>query len=170
MNLFTSQRAILAAALAVALNLTACATPGTPGSTPVNLAASIGAEADLGTFNKLVKQAGLSDTLNAAGPVTVFAPNDAAFKAVPAATLDQLSKDPELLKSVLNFHIVPGSIKSADIDSNKTLSTLQGGKLNVSKAGDFITVEEGMVVKPDLQATNGIVHVIDTVLIPPKKK
>lgn len=134
------------------------------------VAATAAKSADLSTFTKLVQQAGLKDTLEAAGPVTVFAPTDDAFKAVPAATLDKLSKDPELLKSVLSYHVVPGSIKSASIQENSTLPTLNGAPMSVSKAGDFVTVDEGLVTQADVPASNGVVHVIDRVLMPAVKK
>jgi uncharacterized surface protein with fasciclin (FAS1) repeats len=139
-------------------------------STPVSVAATAAQTAELSTFNKLVQQAGLSATLEAAGPVTVFAPTDEAFKAVPAATLDKLSKDPELLKSVLTYHVVPGAIKSASIRENTTLTTLNGAQMTVSKAGDYVTVDNGLVTKADVVASNGVVHLIDRVLMPAVKK
>ena len=88
---------------------------------------------------------------------------------MPAATLDKLSKDPELLKATLSYHVVPGLVKSADIITNSTLNTISGAKLAVSKAGDFVTVDDGMVVTADLAAGNGVIHAIDRVLTAPKK-
>lgn len=137
---------------------------------PATVAATAAKTAELSTFSKLLQQAGLKDTLEASGPVTVFAPTDEAFKAVPAATLDKLSKDPELLKSVLSYHVVPGSIKSTSIKENSTLPTLNGAPMSVSKAGDFVTVDEGLVTQADMPASNGVVHVIDRVLMPAVKK
>jgi uncharacterized surface protein with fasciclin (FAS1) repeats len=125
---------------------------------------------ELSTFYKLVQQAGLSASLEAAGPVTVFAPSDDAFKAVPAATLEKLSKDPELLKSVLNYHVVPGALKAENIRANTSLTTVNGAPLAASKAGDFVTVDDAVVTKADIVAANGVVHVIDRVLMPAVKK
>jgi uncharacterized surface protein with fasciclin (FAS1) repeats len=124
---------------------------------------------ELSTFYRLVQQAGLGDAL-AAGELTVFAPTDDAFKAVPAATLDKLSKDPEALKSVLTYHVLPSKVTSAKIDTNASLTTLNGAKLTVSKAGDFITVDDGLVVKADMSAGNSVVHEIDRVLLATLKK
>lgn len=137
---------------------------------PTTVAATTAQTAELSTFTKLIQQAGLSDTLAASGPVTVFAPTDEAFKAVPAATLDKLSKNPELLKSVLTYHVVPGSLKAASINGNTALTTLNGAQVAVSKAGDFVTVDESLVTKADVVASNGVVHIIDRVLMPAVKK
>jgi len=126
-------------------------------------------QAELSTFTQLVQQAGLSDTL-AQGAFTVFAPSDEAFKAVPAATLDKLGKDPELLKSVLTFHVVPGKTEAAAVTGSAAVATVNGAKLNLSKAGDFVTVEDGMVIKADVQAGASVIHVVDRVLMPPVKK
>lgn len=156
---------ILAASLVV---LTGCASTQLA-SQPATVAALASAKPELGTFSRLVKQAGLQATLEASGPVTVFAPSDDAFKAVAPATLDKLSRDPEFLKSVLSYHIVPGLLKSAEIDGSKTVTSAGGAKLTVSKAGDFVTVDEGLVTSADIAAGNGLVHIVDSVLIPPKK-
>ncbi len=138
-------------------------------ATPSTVVAATSANPDLTTFNKLVQQAGLNSTLEGNGPVTVFAPSDEAFKAVPAATMDNLIKDPEALKAVLSYHIVPAKLKSSDIDGTQSQATLNGAKLTVSKAGDFVTVDDGLVTKGDIASGNGVVHVIDRVLTPPKK-
>lgn len=139
-------------------------------SAPATVEAATAQAPELSTFHKLVHQAGLTASLEAAGPVTVFAPTDDAFKAVPAATMDKLAKDPELLKSVLTYHVVPGAIKSASITPNSSLTTVNGAQITASKAGEFVTVDEGLVTKADLVAGNGVVHVIDRVLMPAVKK
>lgn len=161
--------AVLAAALLAMGGCAATHTAGA-GAAPANVVAAVSQQADLGTFAKLLQQADLVASLQAQGPVTVFAPSDDAFKALPAATLDALSKDPQLLKAVLQHHVVPGLHPKDSIKENLTVTTASGTKLGVSKAGDFVTVEEGMVVRADLNSANGIVHVIDTVLVPPAKK
>lgn len=137
---------------------------------PATVVAVAARAPELSTFYKLVQQAGLSASLEGAGPVTVFAPTDDAFKAVPAATLDKLSKEPELLKSVLNYHVVPGALKAENITANSSLTTVNGAQIAASKAGEFVTVDEGLVTKADLVAGNGVVHVIDRVLMPAVKK
>ena len=122
----------------------------------------------LSTLNKLIADAGLADTLRGTGPFTVFAPSDEAFKAVPAKTMQELASNKELLKSVLSFHVVPGKVMAADVKIGN-VKTVQGANLALGRAGTFVTVEEGMVQQADVQATNGVVHVIDRVLMPPKR-
>ena len=121
---------------------------------------------ELSTLAKLVTDAGLADTLRGPGPFTVFAPTNDAFKKVPAATMAQLASNPEMLRSVLTYHVVPGRVTAADVKTGPVKS-VQGANLAVSKAGTFVTVEDALVTKADVMATNGVVHVIDTVLIPP---
>lgn len=161
--LTTPRRTALLAALTLAL--TGCATTT---SAPVNLADSLARQPGLSTFQSLATKAGLTETLRSAGPYTVFAPTNDAFKAVPAATLDDWTKHPEKLKDVLAYHVVSGKSSAADI-KNSNAKTLQGANVALSKAGDFVTIESATVVTPDLAATNGVVHTIDTVLVPPKK-
>ncbi|MGE5453354.1 MAG: fasciclin domain-containing protein [Acidobacteriota bacterium] len=126
--------------------------------------------ADLSTFYKLTQQAGLNDVLGGTAPVTVFAPSNEAFMAMPAATLDKLAKDPEQLKALLSYHMVSGTVLSTDIQANTTLPTLNGLKLNVSKAGDFVTVDDAMASQVDIKTANGVIHKIDRVLTPPAAK
>lgn len=160
--LTTPRRTALLAALTLAM--TGCATT----SAPVNLADSLARQPALGTFQSLVGQAGLTETLKSGGPFTVFAPTNEAFKAVPAATLDDWTKHPDKLKEVLAYHVVSGQSSAANI-KNSNAKTLQGASVALSKAGDFVTIESAAVVTPDLAATNGVIHTIDTVLVPPKK-
>lgn len=146
---------------AIAL-LAACAS--TPA--PVSVADAIAREPQLSTLNDLVARAGLSATLNAAGPYTVFAPTNDAFKAVPARTMDELGTDPARLKSVLSYHVVPGKLLSADV-KNGNAKTAHGANVALSRAGTFVTIEEAMVQTADIAATNGVVHTVDRVLLPP---
>jgi uncharacterized surface protein with fasciclin (FAS1) repeats len=122
----------------------------------------------LSTLARLINDAGLADTLRGTGPYTVFAPSDDAFKALPAKTLADLAADKEALRSVLAFHVVAGKLGSADV-KNGNQKSLQGATLAVAKSGTFVTVEDAMVQLADVPATNGVVHVIDRVLLPPKK-
>jgi uncharacterized surface protein with fasciclin (FAS1) repeats len=158
-----SRRTTLVAGLVIAL--AGCATT----SGPVNLADSIAANPALSTLNGLVIKAGLSDTLKTGGPFTVFAPTNEAFKAVPAATMADLAQHPEKLKAVLTYHVVPGKTMAADV-KNSNAKTVNGANVALAKAGDFVTIESGAVVTANIVATNGVIHTIDTVLLPPAKK
>lgn len=157
-----TRRTALAAAL-IAL-VSGCATV----STPANLADTIANTPSLSTLNSLVTTAGLTDTLKATGPLTVFAPSNDAFKAVPAKTLEALSKDPAALKAVLTYHMLPVSTTAADIKNSKA-KTVHGAQVELSKAGDIVTIENAVVTQANIVASNGVVHIIDTVLTPPKK-
>lgn len=136
---------------------------------PVSVADSIAKNPSLSTLNGLLNQAGLSATLQGAGPYTVFAPSNDAFKALPAKTADELAKNPAKLKEVLSFHVVAGKLTAAEV-KNSSQKTLNGASVALAKAGDFVTIENAVVQTADIQATNGVIHVIDSVLIPPHKK
>jgi uncharacterized surface protein with fasciclin (FAS1) repeats len=110
----------------------------------------------------------LADTLRGAGPYTVFAPTNDAFKAVPAKTLADLATNKEMLRSVLSYHVLPGNVKSTDVKVG-SLKSVQGANVSVANAGSTLTVEDAVVTQADLPATNGLIHVIDRVLMPPKK-
>ncbi|WKB53748.1 fasciclin domain-containing protein [Eleftheria terrae] len=156
---------VLAFGAALMATLVGCA--ATPA--PKTVAEATAGAPQLGTLNKLVAEAGLGDTLRAGGPYTVFAPSDEAFAQLPKATLDSLAQDKERLKAVLAYHIVPGKLGAADV-KNGNVKTLQGSEVALSKAGTFVTVEDAMVLQADMPASNGVVHVIDRVLMPPQKK
>lgn len=147
--------------------LAACAAQAP--STPVSVAGTVARTSNLSTLNRLVAQAGLADTLDAAGPYTLFAPTNEAFSAVPAKTLDELAKDPARLKAVLSYHLVAGKVTAAQV-KNGNVKTVQGANVALSRTGDFVVVEDAMVQSADLQATNGVVHTIDRVLMPPVKR
>jgi len=120
-----------------------------------------------GNFKTLVtalKAAGLVDTLKGPGPFTVFAPTDAAFAKIPKADLDALLADKTKLKSVLTYHVVPGKILSADIKAGK-VDTVQGTQVTIGTQGG-VMVDKATVVTADVAADNGVIHAIDTVLMP----
>lgn len=142
----------------------ACATG--PAATPVSVADTIAREPELSTLNTLVQQAGLVDTFKAPGPITVFAPTNEAFKSVPARTMDELAHDPARLKAVLAYHMVPAKLTAAEV-KNGNVKTAQGSNVALSKAGEFVTIEDAMVQHADIVATNGVVHTVDRVLMPP---
>jgi len=160
----TRRAASTAITTLLALTVLGCATTPTP-STITDTAART---PQLSTLSRLIGQAGLTDTLNSPGPFTVFAPSDEAFKAVPAKTLSELGSDKELLKSVLTYHVVPGKVLAADV-KNANAKTVNGANLALAKAGTMVTVEDAVVLQADVIASNGVVHVIDRVLLPPKK-
>ena len=120
-----------------------------------------------GNFNTLVtalKAAGLVDTLKGPGPFTVFAPTDEAFAKIPKADLDKLLANKAKLKSVLTYHVVPGKVMSTDIKPGKVKS-VQGAQLTVSTDGG-VMVDKAKVTAADVAADNGVIHAIDTVLMP----
>jgi len=123
----------------------------------------------LTTLSGLLNSSGLAQTLSGTGPFTVFAPDDNAFKAAPAKVIEELKQNPDKLREVLTFHVVPAKITSADAKNGKVKSVL-GADIEISKSGDFVTVESAVVSQADQLAGNGVVHVIDTVLLPPVKK
>lgn len=123
---------------------------------------------NLSTATKLIREAGLADTLNGTNPVTVFIPNDAAFSAIPAKQLADLAANKEQLKTVLSYHVVPGKL-TTDTVTNGMQKTATGDNISLYKSGTFLTVESAVVTQADLKASNGVVHIIDTVLMPPKK-
>ena len=138
----------------------------TTGPSAVSVADTLGAQPQLSTLNGLVAKAGLADTLKSTGPFTVFAPTNDAFSKVPAATLQALADDPAKLKAVLTYHVIAGKVMAADV-KNGNAKTVNGANLALSKAGDFVTVEDALVQKADIAATNGVVHIVDSVLMPP---
>ena len=156
-----NRRSLTASALVLAL--TGCATS----PSPVSTADTIAGNPQLSTLNSLIVKAGLVDTLKGVGPFTVFAPSNEAFAKVPAKTLADIGADPARLRAVLTYHVIPAKVMAADIKNNSNVKTVNGANVGVSKAGEFVTVEDGMVQKADLNATNGVVHIIDSVLIPP---
>lgn len=119
------------------------------------------------TLVALVKKAGLVGALSGKGPLTVFAPTDAAFAKVPKATLTALGKDKAKLKSVLLYHVVKGKVTAAQVVKLKSAETLEGSTVAVKASGGKVFVGGAQVVKADVAASNGIIHVIDKVLIPP---
>jgi transforming growth factor-beta-induced protein len=127
--------------------------------------------ASAGTFNTLaaaVEAAGLIDALNGEGPLTVFAPTDEAFAKLPAGTVENLLKPENLdtLRSILLYHVVEGRVYSDEAIKAKSAKTLQGAKIIISKSKSGVMINNATVSEADLDASNGVIHVIDTVIIP----
>ena len=125
-----------------------------------------------GSFNTLVtavKAAGLVGTLKGKGPYTVFAPNDAAFAKLPPGTVESLLKNKKKLATILKYHVVAGRVKAADV-AGKMLKAPTAAGLPVNVDGSLgVRVNDAHVIQPDIAASNGIIHVIDTVLLPPAR-
>lgn len=121
-----------------------------------------------GTFKTLVtavKEAGLAQTLAGPGPFTVFAPTDEAFAKLPPGTVEGLLKDKKALVSVLTYHVVPGRMLAADVVKRSSLKTVQGQSVTID-VRDGVKVDQARVVTTDIVASNGVIHVIDNVILP----
>ena len=124
---------------------------------------------DAGTFTTLVaavEAAGLVETLKGDGPFTVFAPTDEAFAALPEGTVEGLLEDPEALAAILTYHVVPGAVMSGDLSDGMTATTVNGADITITTEGG-VMVNGANVVTADIEASNGVIHVIDTVIMPP---
>jgi len=125
-----------------------------------------------GSFNTLataLKAAGLIETLKGKGPFTVFAPTDDAFKKLPAGTLEKLLADKAQLTKVLTYHVVSGKVMAADVVKLKEAKTVEGSMVKITVASGGVKVNDANVVKTDIGASNGVIHVIDSVILPPAK-
>jgi uncharacterized surface protein with fasciclin (FAS1) repeats len=126
-----------------------------------------------GSFKTLVaavQAAGLVPTLEGEGPFTVFAPTDAAFAKLPAGTIDELLKPENLsqLQAILTYHVISGKVLSSDVVKTHSLKTVQGQELKVSNSGGKVMINNAAVTQVDILASNGVIHVIDSVLLPQK--
>ena len=119
------------------------------------------------TLAKLLKRAGLVSALQQPGPYTVFAPTDAAFKKVPKKTLNRLLRNKKKLRAVLLYHVVSGKVTAADVVKLTSAKTLGGKNVRIRVSGSNVFVNKAKVTKPDIMASNGVIHVVNRVLIPP---
>ena len=145
----------------VALALTAGATFSAMAQDIVDTAVKAG---NFKTLVAAVQAAGLVDTLKGPGPFTVFAPTDEAFAKIPKATLDGLLKDKAALTKVLTYHVVPGKVMAKDVKAGK-VKTVQGQEITVATSAG-VMVDQSKVIATDVAASNGVIHAIDTVLMP----
>jgi uncharacterized surface protein with fasciclin (FAS1) repeats len=130
------------------------------------------ANSDFSTLVTALKQAGLVGALKGKGPFTVFAPTNEAFAKIPADQLDALLADKAKLTSVLTYHVLKGRVPSSALKPTQTVPTLEGGEITINVADGKATITDGQgnvsnIVKTDIKAKNGVIHVIDTVLLPP---
>jgi uncharacterized surface protein with fasciclin (FAS1) repeats len=122
-----------------------------------------------GSFSTLVaavKAAGLVDTLKGAGPFTVFAPTDEAFAKLPAGTVEGLLKDLTKLKKILTYHVVSGKVMAADVVKLKSAKTVEGSDVKIDASNGGVKINDSTVTTPDVATDNGVIHIIDTVLLP----
>jgi len=152
-----------AAALAALVTLTAL--PVRAADAKKDIVDTAVAAGSFKTLATALQAAGLVETLKGKGPFTVFAPTDDAFAKLPAGALDALLKDKAKLTAVLTYHVVPGKVMAADVTKLREAKTVQGGSLQVTTAGG-VKVDAANVVKTDVAASNGVIHVIDSVLMP----
>ncbi|HYG99388.1 MAG TPA: fasciclin domain-containing protein [Terriglobales bacterium] len=162
------KRATIAAfTLALALTLTSSAFAGDSGGKKniVDTAVSAG---QFNTLAKAIQAAGLAETLKGPGPFTVFAPTDEAFSKLPEGTVEDLLKpeNKEKLTAILTYHVVPGDVTSSQVAGMNSAKTVNGESLSIMSQGGKVRVGDAQVVKTDIQASNGVIHVIDTVLMP----
>jgi uncharacterized surface protein with fasciclin (FAS1) repeats len=134
---------------------------------PQNIVQTAQAAGQFRTLASLLKQAGLANTLASKGPFTVFAPTDAAFARVPKSTLDALANDKEQLKAVLLYHVVKGRVTSKQAVKLSSAKTLAGPAVRIKTTGSSVFVNGAKVTKADIRASNGVIHVINRVLVPP---
>lgn len=149
---------------------TATPTPAPPVEAPKDVVDIAMGSADHSTLVAAVKAAGLAETLKGAGPFTIFAPTNAAFSALPAGTVDGLLKPEKKadLTKILTYHVVAGAVKAADLKDGQKVKTLQGGELLVSIKDGKVKINGANVTAADLSGSNGVIHVIDAVLMPKK--
>jgi uncharacterized surface protein with fasciclin (FAS1) repeats len=122
------------------------------------------------TLASAIQAAGLVDTLKGDGPFTVFAPTDEAFAKLPAGTVENLLKpeNKEQLVAILTYHVVPGKVEAAEVVTMDEAKTVNGKMVDIKVKGDTAMVNDAKVTKTDIAASNGVIHVIDTVIMPPK--
>ena len=168
---------IAATALAVALPLTMAATAGhhekdemmaKSEMAKMDIVGVAAGNEDFSTLVAAVKAAGLVETLQGEGPFTVFAPTNAAFAALPEGTVDMLLKpeNKDKLVSILTYHVVPGAVYAKDVTSLSSAESVQGDSIDIMVSSGKVMVDSATVVATDIAATNGVIHVIDAVIMP----
>ena len=156
-----NRRTLLAALATVAL----VGTTARAADAPKDIVDTAVAAGSFKTLATALQAAGLVDTLKGAGPFTVFAPTDEAFAKLPAGTLEGLLKDKAKLTAILTYHVVPGKVMAADVVKLKGAKTVQGGSVTID-ASKGVKVDGANVVKTDIACSNGVIHVIDAVILP----
>ncbi len=158
------KRNFLMGTLCLGMTLSACLLPAADKDAPKDIVDTAVA-AKFTTLVTAVKEAGLVDALKGEGPYTVFAPTDEAFAKLPKGTLEGLLKDKDKLKAVLLYHVVSGKVTAEQVVKLKSAKTLQGSSVKID-AAEGVKINGSKVIKADVLTSNGVIHVIDTVLIP----
>ena len=165
----------------LSLVLAACSTAEEPTATPVpepvveaeemeEMKSIVDIAVEDGRFTTLVaavQAAGLVDALKAEGPLTVFAPTDEAFAKLPSGTVEALLADPDQLREILLYHVVPGTVSAAQVVTLSSATTAQGSDVAIKVADGSVMINEALVTATDIETSNGVIHVVDAVIIPP---
>jgi len=149
------------------ITVTALASTGSATTQQRTIAQTAAASGQFSTLTTLLKKAGLVSTLGRPGPYTVFAPTNAAFAKVPKQTVDALLADKAKLRAVLLYHVVPGKVTAAKVVKLSSAKTANGERVRIRVKGSTVYVNGARVTKADVMATNGVIHVVDRVLVPP---
>lgn len=158
---------IMAAALLAAAVVAAPVPASAQGKDIVETAVAAGSFKTLATA---LEKTGLVATLKGTGPFTVFAPTDEAFAKLPAGTLDKLLANPEQLKAILLYHVVSGDVPSSAAAKLTSAKTVNGAEIKIAPMGNTLMINDAHVAKADVKASNGVIHVIDKVILPPAGK
>ena len=159
---------VVLATVALVVGLVAgTSTSGAKSAKKQTIAQTAAGSSQFDTLESLLGKAGLVETLNGKGPFTVFAPTDAAFAKVPKSTLDALGADTEQLKAVLLYHVAGGKLTARKIVKRSSVKTVNGARVKIRVTKKGVKVNNAKVVKADVKASNGIIHAIDKVLLPP---
>jgi uncharacterized surface protein with fasciclin (FAS1) repeats len=161
--------AVLGASLLIGAATARTAAPAAQSVGEKNIVQTAVAAGQFKTLAKLLKRAGLVSALQQPGPFTVFAPTDAAFKKVPKKTLNMLLRSKAKLKAVLLYHVVAGKVGAADVVKLSSAKTLNGKDVRIRVSGSNVFVDKAKVTTPDVMASNGVIHVVNRVLIPPTR-
>jgi len=169
MNTHAIKTGLASLALIVSIGTTAIA-GGTDKTKTVDIVETAVAAGTFKTLATALTEAGLIETLQGKGPYTVFAPTDEAFAKIPEKDLKNLLENKEELTRVLLYHVVAGEVTSADVVKLKAAKTVEGNEAKITVKDKTVMVDNATVVATDIRATNGIIHVIDSVILPPAKK
>ena len=142
-------------------------TPSTTDATNPNIVQIAASNPDFSTLVSAVTAAGLGSTLSGPGPFTVFAPTNAAFAKIPPAQLQAILADKAQLTEILTYHVVPAKVMAGDLKKKQKVATVEGAKVKILKTKMGATINGANITQTDIQGSNGVIHVIDTVLLPP---
>jgi len=160
---------VMSAATALGILFLPAAALASPSDQTADLYATLQGMPDTGTFVRLLDQAMLTDMLRGSSPLTVWAPTDSAFTKLSSGTLNALTAQPTVLRDILSYHLAPGPITAAQIVQLPTVKTVQGEATRITSSGGAVHINDATVVRADVVASNGLIHVIDGVLVPPSR-